>query len=86
MLPFRPSQAISRVHATAPAEITTAIRHVHRTFNGPVNAAVQRAALTALRLGPEIAAPMFKAYQERLLRVRPLRRRPAVDVSDALPP
>ncbi|NEA98576.1 aminotransferase class I/II-fold pyridoxal phosphate-dependent enzyme [Streptomyces sp. SID13726] len=52
-------------YAIAPAEVTTAIRHVHRTFNGSVNAAVQRAALVALQLGPEIAAPMFEAYQER---------------------
>ena len=52
-------------YAVAPAEITRAIRHVHRTFNGAVNAAVQRAALTALHLGPEIAAPMLSAYQKR---------------------
>ncbi|WPB89344.1 pyridoxal phosphate-dependent aminotransferase [Streptomyces malaysiensis] len=52
-------------YAIAPDEVTAAIRHVHRTFNSSVNAAVQRAALTALRLGPQLAAPMLAAYQER---------------------
>ncbi|MFJ9900979.1 pyridoxal phosphate-dependent aminotransferase [Streptomyces sp. NPDC091280] len=52
-------------YALAPADITAAIRHVHRTFNFSVNSAVQRAALTALRLGPALAAPMLRAYQER---------------------
>jgi aspartate aminotransferase len=52
-------------YVIAPAEITAAIRHVHRTFNSVVNAAVQRAAITALQLGPELAAPMLAAYKER---------------------
>ncbi|MFI2200427.1 pyridoxal phosphate-dependent aminotransferase [Streptomyces sp. NPDC020192] len=51
--------------ALAPADITASIRQVHRTLNFSANTAVQRAALTALRLGPEPAAPMLRAYQER---------------------
>jgi aspartate aminotransferase len=52
-------------YALAPADVTAAIRLAHRTFNFTLNPAVQRAALTALRLGPELAAPMLEAYQER---------------------
>ncbi|WP_395474581.1 pyridoxal phosphate-dependent aminotransferase [Saccharopolyspora spinosa] len=52
-------------YVVAPVEMTAPIRHVHRTFNSALNAAAQRAAITALRLGPELAAPMLRAYQER---------------------
>jgi aspartate aminotransferase len=52
-------------YAVAGEAITTAIRHVHRTMNSAVNAAVQRAALEAIRIGPVLAAPMLQAYQER---------------------
>jgi aspartate aminotransferase len=52
-------------YVVAPEPITAAIRHVHRTMNSSVNAAVQRAALAAIRLGPGLAAPMLSAYQER---------------------
>ncbi|WP_234439138.1 pyridoxal phosphate-dependent aminotransferase [Streptomyces sp. NRRL B-3229] len=52
-------------YVVAPEVMAGAIRHVHRTMNSSVNAAVQRAALTALRIGPELAAPMLRAYQER---------------------
>jgi aspartate aminotransferase len=52
-------------YAVAAPDIITVIRHVHRTMNSAVNAAVQRAALTALRIGPAVAAPMLAAYQER---------------------
>jgi aspartate aminotransferase len=45
--------------------IAASIRHVHRTMNSSVNAAVQRAALAAIRLGPDLAAPMLAAYQDR---------------------
>lgn len=41
------------------------IRHVHRTMNSAVNAAVQRAALAAISAGPGLAEPMLAAYQER---------------------
>ncbi len=52
-------------YAVAEEPITTAIRQVHRTMNGAVNSAVQRAALAAVRTGPALAAPMVRAYQER---------------------
>jgi aspartate aminotransferase len=52
-------------YAVAGEAITSAIRHVHRTMNSAVNAAVQRAALEAIRIGPVLAAPMLRAYQER---------------------
>jgi aspartate aminotransferase len=52
-------------YVVAPAEMTAVVRHVHRTFNSAPNAAVQRAAIAALRLGPELAAPMLDAYQRR---------------------
>jgi aspartate aminotransferase len=52
-------------YAVAEEPITSAIRQVHRTMNGAVNSAVQRAALEAIRIGPALAAPMLRAYQER---------------------
>jgi aspartate aminotransferase len=52
-------------YAIAPPDITAAIRLAHRTFNFTLNPAVQRATLTALRFGLELATPMLKAYQER---------------------
>jgi aspartate aminotransferase len=52
-------------YVVAAEPITAAIRHVHRTMNSSVNAAVQRAALAAIRLGPDLAAPMLAAYQKR---------------------
>lgn len=52
-------------YVVAGSEIIEPIRAVHRTLNSAVNAAVQRAAITALRLGPALAAPMVRAYQER---------------------
>jgi aspartate aminotransferase len=52
-------------YVVAPEPIAASIRHVHRTMNSSVNAAVQRAALEAIRLGPDLAAPMLAAYQER---------------------
>lgn len=48
-----------------PAELIAAAGRVHRTFNGSLNAAVQRAALTALEQGAALAAPMVAAYRER---------------------
>jgi aspartate aminotransferase len=52
-------------YAVAEEPVTSAIRQVHRTMNSAVNAAVQRAALEAIRIGPVLAAPMLRAYQER---------------------
>ncbi|MCW2599262.1 MAG: aspartate aminotransferase [Frankiales bacterium] len=52
-------------YVVADEAITASIRHVHRTMNSSINAAVQRAALEAIRLGPDLAAPMLAAYQER---------------------
>jgi aspartate aminotransferase len=52
-------------YAVAEEPITSAMRHVHRTMNSAVNSAVQRAALEAIRIGPVLAAPMLRAYQER---------------------
>jgi aspartate aminotransferase len=52
-------------YAVAAPDITAVIRRVHRTMNSAVNAAVQRAALAAISIGPGLAAPMLAAYQER---------------------
>jgi aspartate aminotransferase len=52
-------------YAIAAPDLTAAIRHVHRTMNSAVNAAVQRAALAAISIGPSLAEPMLAAYQER---------------------
>jgi aspartate aminotransferase len=52
-------------YVVAGEPVAAAIRHVHRTMNGAVNAAVQRAALTAITIGPVLAAPMLAAYAER---------------------
>lgn len=45
--------------------VAEAIRLVHRTFNSAVNAAVQRAAITALTSGDEFTAPMRHTYAAR---------------------
>ena len=52
-------------YVVAEEPVAAAIRRVHRTMNSAVNAAVQRAALEAIRIGPVLAAPMLQAYQER---------------------
>jgi aspartate aminotransferase len=52
-------------YTVAPQHITTVLRQMHRTMNSSVNAAVQRAALAALSIGPQLAAPMVRAYEER---------------------
>jgi aspartate aminotransferase len=49
----------------APAEIIGEIRRLHRTRVGAINAAAQRAAITALQSGDELVAPMRAAYQQR---------------------
>jgi len=48
-----------------PTDLIAAAGRVHRTFNGSLNAAVQRAALVALDRGSVLAAPMVAAYRER---------------------
>lgn len=52
-------------YALAPEPVAEAMRVVHRTINGSVNSAVQRAAITALQHGPELAAPMLAEYARR---------------------
>ncbi|WP_205652924.1 pyridoxal phosphate-dependent aminotransferase [Arthrobacter pascens] len=52
-------------YLVAPPELIGSIRAVHRTMNSAVNAAAQRAALQALRLGPGISSNMLEAYRER---------------------
>jgi aspartate aminotransferase len=71
-------------YAVAGEEITAAIRHVHRTMNNSINAAVQRAALEAISIGPVLAAPMLRAYQER--RDYVAKRIAAMECLDAIQP
>ncbi|MEU9979044.1 pyridoxal phosphate-dependent aminotransferase [Streptomyces sp. NPDC051014] len=52
-------------YLVVPPDFSEAVNLVHRTFNLVVNAAVQRGALAALRAGPELYAPMMRAYEER---------------------
>ncbi|AHH95546.1 pyridoxal phosphate-dependent aminotransferase [Kutzneria albida] len=68
-------------YVVAARPLMRAISLVHRGLNASVNAAVQRAALTALRLGPDLAAPMVAAYQARRdLVVRELAAVPGLDL------
>ncbi|WP_031466203.1 pyridoxal phosphate-dependent aminotransferase [Sciscionella sediminilitoris] len=48
-----------------PAEVVQAASRIHRTVNGSLNTAVQRAACTALANGPVLAEPMLAEYRER---------------------
>jgi aspartate aminotransferase len=52
-------------YVAGPAEVIAAASRIHRTFNGSLNAAVQRAGLTALAHGPALAAPMLEEYRKR---------------------
>jgi aspartate aminotransferase len=52
-------------YLAGPAEVVAAAGRVHRTVNGSLNAAVQRAALVALDHGPVLAEPMLAAYRKR---------------------
>jgi aspartate aminotransferase len=45
--------------------VAQAVNLVHRTFNGPLNTFVQRAALTALQITDAELATMSRSYQER---------------------
>ena len=71
-------------YAVAAEPVAAAIRQVHRTMNGAVNSAVQRAALEAIRVGPVLAAPMLRAYAER--REFVTKRIAAMDCLDATRP
>jgi aspartate aminotransferase len=62
-------------------EILDAVARVHRTFNGPVNAAVQRAAMRALRDDGTLKRPMLEAYgRRRALLLRLLKEIPGLSV------
>jgi aspartate aminotransferase len=52
-------------YLAGPTEVIAAASRVHRTFNGSVNAAVQRAAIAAIQHGPDLAEPMRAAFRER---------------------
>ncbi|MFD7858459.1 pyridoxal phosphate-dependent aminotransferase [Streptomyces microflavus] len=47
-----------------PPALADPVNLVHRTYNLVANAAVQRAALTALKAGPELLTPMLSTYVE----------------------
>jgi aspartate aminotransferase len=52
-------------YLAAPARLATACARVHRTLNGPVNSAVQAAALAALSLDGAWSREMLVEYAER---------------------
>lgn len=52
-------------YLAAPARLATACARVHRTLNGPVNSAVQAAALAALSLDGAWSRKMLAEYAER---------------------
>jgi aspartate aminotransferase len=65
------SRTLSKTYAMAgwrigylvlPPGLAEPVNLVHRTYNLVANAAVQRAALAALRTGPELFAPMLRVY------------------------
>lgn len=68
-------------YTIARSEILSAVAQVHRTFNGPVNAAVQRAALQALNDDGALIRPMLEAYaRRRALLLRLLEEIPGLEV------
>ncbi len=52
-------------YLAAPREVVVAAAGLHRTFNGPVNSAVQRAALAAATLPDDRLEDMRREYQAR---------------------
>lgn len=52
-------------YVIAPPELAKNIQLVHRTMNSSINAAVQRAAITALTVGENVATPMLAEYRRR---------------------
>lgn len=52
-------------YLAGPREIIQAVGFINRTTTGAPNAAVQRAALAATRIGPKLAGPMCAEYTKR---------------------
>ncbi|WP_035857928.1 pyridoxal phosphate-dependent aminotransferase [Cryptosporangium arvum] len=52
-------------YLTGPREVVDAAAHLHRTFNGSVNTAVQRAAVAALELPDRAVEAMVETYRQR---------------------
>lgn len=52
-------------YLTGPRTVVDAAAHVHRTYNGSLNTAVQLAALAALELPDTVITAMVDAYRER---------------------
>jgi aspartate aminotransferase len=52
-------------YATGPSEVMSAVSRVHRTFNGCINAATQKAAAAAIRAGDDHPRQMLKTYARR---------------------
>jgi aspartate/methionine/tyrosine aminotransferase len=52
-------------YLVAPRSLFRACAGVHRTLNGPINTAVQRAAMAALSLPPHLLQDMLHEYQAR---------------------
>jgi aspartate/methionine/tyrosine aminotransferase len=52
-------------YLTGPREVVDAAAHLHRTFNGSVNTAVQRAAVAALELPDSAVEAMVETYRQR---------------------
>lgn len=69
--------------SVAPEPIAKAISQVGRTIAGAPNAAVQKAAISALRSGKELYAPMLREYvSRRNVVVKELSEVPGVEFSD----
>jgi aspartate/methionine/tyrosine aminotransferase len=66
-------------YLAAPALLAQACARIHRTFNGPVNSAVQRAGLVALSIGPEWQEHMQAEYTRRRAMVADVLREHAID-------
>jgi aspartate aminotransferase len=67
-------------YVAARRDVARAIGRAHRTFNGPINAAVQRAALRALHDGGALVRPMLDKYARRRdLMIDLLRRIPGLE-------
>ncbi|MFF0144730.1 aspartate aminotransferase [Amycolatopsis sulphurea] len=71
-------------YLVAPEELLPPIAAVHRTFNGSVNAAVQKSAVTALAMGPSFADFALRTYRRRLDLVQELMK--SIPVLEAVPP
>jgi aspartate aminotransferase len=52
-------------YTIADPQVAQDIQLVHRTMNNSINAAVQRAAIAALREGDSLTAPMLRKYRKR---------------------